>query len=129
MSLEVLSRVGNCSDVYLLGSYDDAEIKGIWARCDLFIGTRMHSNIFALGGGVPTIAVSYLHKTTGIMEGIGLEAWVIEIDKFTATDALKLADRILRGKELTREIVRGRVAAIQDEARLNAIKVRELVRR
>jgi colanic acid/amylovoran biosynthesis protein len=43
------------------------------------LGTRMHSNIFALGSGVPVLAIGYLHKTQGIMQMLGLSDWVIDI--------------------------------------------------
>ncbi len=40
---------------------------------DLFLGTRLHSNIFALVAGVPVVAVAYQYKTFGLMEMIGLK--------------------------------------------------------
>jgi colanic acid/amylovoran biosynthesis protein len=54
-------------------------LKAIFGQMDVFIGTRMHSNIFALSMGVPVIAIGYLHKTRGIAQSIGMEDWVIEI--------------------------------------------------
>ena len=87
----------------------------------------MHSNIFALSGGVPTIAVSYLHKTEGIMQGLGLEDWIIPIDRYEAATALDMADRIINRRELTKKTILMRVEKIQEMARSNAIKVRELI--
>ncbi len=126
-SMQVLESVLNKNNVHLLDVYDDAEIKAIWGQCDLFVGTRMHSNIFALGGGVPTIAISYLHKTNGIMKGLGLEEWVLNIDDFTSEDIISLAKEILENKKLTREVVTERVEIIKNKARLNALKVKELI--
>jgi polysaccharide pyruvyl transferase WcaK-like protein/O-antigen/teichoic acid export membrane protein len=45
----------------------------------LLVGTRMHSNIFALSSGVPVVAIEYEHKTRGIMEGLGLGNLVVDI--------------------------------------------------
>jgi colanic acid/amylovoran biosynthesis protein len=39
----------------------------------------MHSNIFALSLGVPTLAISYQPKTDGIMAQLGLGAFVLPI--------------------------------------------------
>jgi colanic acid/amylovoran biosynthesis protein len=47
---------------------------------DVFVATRMHSGVFALSAGVPTLAVGYLSKTKGIMEMLGLDEWALEID-------------------------------------------------
>lgn len=54
-------------------------LKSIYGWMDIFIGTRMHSNIFALSQGVPIIAIGYLHKTEGIARMVGVEEWVIDI--------------------------------------------------
>jgi colanic acid/amylovoran biosynthesis protein len=54
-------------------------LKSIYGWMDVFIGTRMHSNIFALSKGVPIVAIGYLHKTEGIARMVGVEKWVIDI--------------------------------------------------
>jgi len=54
-------------------------LKSVYGLMDLFIGTRMHSNIFALSQGVPVIAIGYQHKTRGIMQMVGLDRWIIDI--------------------------------------------------
>jgi colanic acid/amylovoran biosynthesis protein len=58
-------------------------LKAMYGLMDIFIGTRMHSNIFALSQGVPVIAIAYFHKTWGIMQMLGLEKWVIDIEAIT----------------------------------------------
>ncbi len=55
------------------------QVKWLCGRMDLFVGTRMHSNIFALSLGVPTLAISYQPKTDGIMAQLGLGAFVLPI--------------------------------------------------
>ncbi len=54
-------------------------LKSIYGWMQIFIGTRMHSNIFALSEGVPIIAIGYLHKTEGIAQMAGIEQWTIDI--------------------------------------------------
>lgn len=56
-----------------------AEIKYIIAQMKYFIGTRMHSNIFALSSGIRTLALSYDLKTDGIMHMLGLSNYVIPV--------------------------------------------------
>jgi colanic acid/amylovoran biosynthesis protein len=54
-------------------------LKAAYGLMDIFIGTRMHSNIFALSQGVPVLAIAYRHKTQGIMHMLGLDEWCIDI--------------------------------------------------
>ncbi len=60
------------------------ELVELCSRFDFFIGTRMHSNIFALINEVPVIAIEYEHKTRGIMEALGLGEMVVSINDVTA---------------------------------------------
>jgi colanic acid/amylovoran biosynthesis protein len=54
-------------------------IKSLIGRVDVMVGTRMHSNIFALSNSVPVIAIGYLHKTMGIAQTAGVGDWVVDI--------------------------------------------------
>jgi len=56
-----------------------AQVKWLCGQVDLFVGTRMHSNIFALSLEVPALAISYQPKTDGIMAQLGLGAHVLQI--------------------------------------------------
>ncbi len=58
-------------------------LKAVYGKMDLFVGTRMHSNIFALSQGVPALAIGYQHKTQGILQMLGLEQWSISIESLT----------------------------------------------
>ncbi len=64
------------------------EIKTLISNFDYFIGTRMHSNIFATSMGIPTIAIAYEKKTNGIMHTVDLDNYVIEMDQINI-DILK----------------------------------------
>jgi colanic acid/amylovoran biosynthesis protein len=71
--------------------YRPEEIKGVIARCDAFVGCRMHANIAALDSGVPVLAIGYSHKTRGILHDLGLDDWVLSSQ---AIEADALIDRI-----------------------------------
>mgnify|MGYP001765432836 CR=1 FL=1 len=66
-------------------------LKAVYGKMDVFIGTRMHSNIFALSEGVPVIAIGYQHKTRGIAEMVGMGDWVLDIQ---AVDEQQLVARL-----------------------------------
>jgi colanic acid/amylovoran biosynthesis protein len=61
-------------------------LKAAYGLMDIFIGTRLHSNIFALSAGTPAVMIQYQYKTRGIVEMLGLEKWVIEIEAITASN-------------------------------------------
>jgi colanic acid/amylovoran biosynthesis protein len=63
--------------------YSPEELKGIIGKCDLFIGTRMHSNVASTSMHVPTIALAWSHKYFGIMRMLGLEKYVCDVEKIT----------------------------------------------
>lgn len=50
---------------------------------DIVLGTRMHSNLFAMAGGVPFLAIGYQFKTQGIVQMVGLGDWVLAIEHAT----------------------------------------------
>jgi len=80
----LLSKISHKNRAFLIKKdYNPQEVKGIIGLCDCFIGSRMHSNINALAQNIPTIAISYSHKTEGIMNEIGMSDFVIAIKDLT----------------------------------------------
>ena len=60
-------------------NYAPEVMRGIIEDSAGFIGSRMHSNVFAIQAGVPLVALSYLPKTNGIMSMVGLGEYVVPI--------------------------------------------------
>ena len=60
------------------GNYTSAELKVLYSLMNIFIGTRLHSTIFAMGEMVPSICISYHGtKALGIFSNYGLGEYVI----------------------------------------------------
>ncbi len=68
-----------------------ALLSACYGQMQLFIASRLHSGIFALSMGVPTLFIGFLTKTRGVMEAIGLENWVVD---FSFLDEAKLWERL-----------------------------------
>ncbi len=85
-----------------------ALMKAMYAELDLLVGTRMHSAIFALSSGVPTLMIEYLHKVRGLAEMLGLTQWTLNL---TEVDAGRLR-QTLDALWADREAVRQHLAAI-----------------
>ncbi len=69
--------------------FSPQDLRETISDCDYFIGTRMHSNIFALTSYVKTIAIAYEYKTTGIMEMLGLEKFCTKAENLKSDFLIK----------------------------------------
>ncbi len=93
-----------------------AQLKGCYAHLDLLVGTRMHSNIFALTVGVPVVAIGYFTKTAGIMEMAGLSEWMVAIESATETTLPPLTLRAWTARDALHRHVRATLPAIISNA-------------
>ncbi len=71
---------------------DHVKLRAVYGDLDYVVGTRFHSVIFALTSGIPALAIEYEHKTSGIMDDLGLADWVIPMREVTAA---RLRDRFV----------------------------------
>lgn len=77
-------------------------LKSVYGLMSLFIGTRMHSNIFALSQGVPVIAIGYQPKTRGILQMLELDQWAIDIRQVTEQRLTKMLRELWEEQEAVR---------------------------
>lgn len=82
---------------------DYIKVKLAYANADLIIGTRFHSMVFGLAYFVPGIAIEYEHKTRGIMQDLGLEKWVININDVDTDGLVNLFESLVKEKEIYRQ--------------------------
>lgn len=76
---DMASLIGaNCR--VLPADFSPAEIKYAVSQMDALVSFRMHGAIAGLDSDIPTIAVSYSHKTIGLFEKLGLQEWVVSND-------------------------------------------------
>jgi polysaccharide pyruvyl transferase WcaK-like protein len=95
--------------------YDQHEIKGIIGLCDFFVGSRMHACIAALSQGIPTIAVAYSRKFSGVFEMVGAADSVIDGRTENAEQALSRVAELFDRRDMKRAALRERVGAAQRE--------------
>ena len=85
-----------------------AEMRGMIQRCSAFIASRFHSAVFALLERVPTVALAYTYKSTGIMRAMSLEDRVFDIDDFNPNELARVVIQDLRSPDsAVRSIDRG----------------------
>jgi len=103
-------------------SYDEGEIKSLIARCDFFVGARMHACIGALSQCVPAVAMAYSMKFIGVFSSVGVDGAVLDLrdtsldqaidllrTQFESRAVLKstLLERVPRAQRMVLEIVKG----------------------
>lgn len=93
-----------------------AVLKAAYGQMDLFLGTRLHSNIFALTERVPVVAIGYQYKTRGIMRLLGLERWTMDIDQTRGPELAALLRRAWLEREATVAHLTGVLQPIRQQA-------------
>jgi polysaccharide pyruvyl transferase WcaK-like protein len=78
-------------------------LRACYREMDLFIASRLHSGIFALCEGVPTIFIGYLSKTMGLLRALGLAAWGIPLSELTQRDLWDVLEALWSKRAAHRE--------------------------
>lgn len=99
--------------------YRAEELKALIESCDAFIGCRMHANIAALDSKVPVLAVSYSHKTLGIMKDIGIEEWVLDMKDVNVEKLFAEILRLFAESDNYRKRLESRLPDVRQRAREN----------
>lgn len=91
-------------------------IRAVYGCMDIFIGTRMHSNIFALSEGVPVIAIGYLHKTKGLAEMIGIDELYIDIHQVNGNALINHLSKLWENRQKWKSHIEQVVPHLMNEA-------------
>ena len=124
VSREILKFIKRKDRVVII-EYDMSpdEIKSVYGNMDLFIGTRLHSCIFALCMNVPTISISYMGtKTHGIMKMLGLSEYVVDICDVNPERLLLLLRKILEEKSFLNLRIQSKIDEIKNLAEISIIR-------
>ncbi|TGL35151.1 hypothetical protein EHQ52_11785 [Leptospira koniambonensis] len=128
LSKRVFSKMKNGKFGFVLsGNHRPEEIKQIISQFNLFVGARMHANIGALSVGTPIIAISYSHKTPGIMKEFGLGDWVHPIETLNMDELYQsILTMYKKKKTISSQITKSneRIKSISGE---NILKIKELL--
>ena len=96
-----------------------AEIKSVIATFDCMVSFRMHGSIAALDSFVPTITISYSHKTRGLYEKMGLIEWVVECDSdMNFNLGVKMTELIKKSSEIS-DYLESVIPAIREQSEIN----------
>lgn len=113
----VVEMMQNVRDnvVVLYEPLPPASLKALYGLMDAFIATRMHSGIFALSMGVPTLFIGYLTKIRGMLESLNLEEWLIEFENIEAERLLRKFDVLWSQRHTLKKILRETIPTVAEE--------------
>lgn len=126
---KIYAILKNKSNVEIIrNEYSPDELKGIIGLCDLLVAARMHATIASTSMSIPTIVLSYSHKTTGIIgDLLGQETYVLDINDLNYKKLLSKIDDAWGRREEIREELMQRVPEIKEKACLNGKLVKEFL--
>lgn len=99
-------------------------LRSLYGHMDFFLGTRLHSNIFALTTGTPVVAVAYQAKTFGTLRLLGLEDRALAIEACRDDAVTKLLLAGWRDRDAIRAQIAAALPALQANARFAADLIR-----
>ena len=94
-------------------------LKYFIAKCSTMVGTRMHANIGALSSYVPVVAISYSHKTPGIMRACGVEDYVVDFPELTVEKLTERASSAYTNRDALSDRLKEKVAIQREKAKEN----------
>lgn len=87
-----------------------------YGQMDIFLGTRLHSTLFALVTGTPVAAIAYQPKTRGVFALMGLEKWVMPIEDARDNTVSELLQQLWRERDGVSKTLAKRLPALQHDA-------------
>jgi colanic acid/amylovoran biosynthesis protein len=96
------------------------ELVSVIGGLDMVLATRFHSAIFTMLAHVPVVAIAYEHKTTGIMDSMGLRRWAIPIEQISVEELLRLCAAIQDERDAVAQHLERAVADMHRRANTSA---------
>lgn len=109
------------------GEYTPQQLVSLFGSVDVHIGTRMHSNIFAILGGTAVVPIEYQFKTTGLMERFGLEEYVVDIEGIGSQELIETTERVIEDRESIEAAIEETRPELQEQSKNGAELIAEWV--
>lgn len=92
-----------------------SDLSLLYRQMDLFVGSRMHSCIFAVNQAVPVIALAYQPKTIGVMKLVSEKLPVLPIDLFAVDDLTEHMKTLLDNQTEIKNMLKKRGTELQQD--------------
>jgi polysaccharide pyruvyl transferase WcaK-like protein len=96
-----------------------SQTKYLISKLDGMVSFRMHGAIAALDSFVPTVVVSYSHKTHGLYRKLRLQGWVVENDENLIANLQQMIDRLLHSNAQKISHLREEIPKLREQSAIN----------
>lgn len=120
----IAEKAKEAGPVVLKGDYSTSVLRRIYSEMDLFVGTRIHSNIFALSGGTPVIAIAYqIPKGFGIISMAEGDDYILDIAGINEEKLWQKIQDCFSNKNTMGKTIRKKVAILQQTVEKKYVEV------
>lgn len=115
ISLKIIDTLNSKNIHFYNEDLSPSLLKSRISQMDFFVGTRMHANIGALSSNIPTLVISYSHKSEGILSLYKLEKYSIKIEQLSLNKLKIKFEELFINRDKIRSQLRTRNQFIKDE--------------
>lgn len=123
----IKEKTGNKNVFSIKGEYTAEELKGIIGICDIFIGAMMHTIIAAISMNIPSLSLSYSHKSQGVMENVGLGKYNLDYKKLKYEDLINQIEYIEQHKTQIKEEIAPKIVQQKKLIKSSILLIKELL--
>ena len=124
---EIRASIGERDDItFIETQYRPGEIAGLFSRCTLTLGVRLHALIMSAAVGTPVIGINYAPKVRGFMELLGEPEHCIALQQLSFPALQSIIDGYFANYDALCAIFHEHVAELQRRAGDNADRVAAL---
>lgn len=123
---ELIQQVDRPGHIQAIGPFAPVEAGRRLGQMEIFVGSRLHSAIFAMVAGTPAVAIEYLPKTSEIMAMVSDKPRSVPIDQVDAGRLLTIVKNLHRDRDAVRAELATRIPELREQAAQNARLVRRL---
>ncbi len=105
------------------------ETIGVLSQMDFVIGMRLHSVIMSTSNYVPAIAVSYDDKVSNYMRLLGMEKYILSLEKIYTRSPKEILDDIITNKTRLESKLKEIILTLKDQEKENATLAINLLRK
>lgn len=110
----IAEKVKEAEPIVLRSDYSTSTLRMIYSEMDLFIGTRIHSDIFALSTGTPAIAIAYqIPKGFGIISMVDGDNYILDIAELNEENLWQKIQDCFSKKKLIEKSIRKKVPILR----------------
>lgn len=108
--------------VFMTNDYESSMLKYLYGKMNFFVGTRLHSTIFAMGELVPSISISYHGtKSEGIFKNMGVAEFVVK--EYDYNVLINQFNKLFLHTDKCKDILKNKLSDYQAQMKMDFTKI------